>query len=609
MASEYLGVVTLVGQQKIAGSIGGTALNLTTVRVGDGTGAAITPNETMTDLVRRVGGAYAIVSSGRDPVNPQMWRVTAVIGEAEGPFDIREIAVFDNTGAMIAIAKHPFVTKTTVAQGNAVALTTDIVFPVSSTAQVTVTLSADVSVDIAKMLRAPFLVVESASVLAPPANPALGRTHVIPAGGTGAAATAAIAGGAVTGVTITNGGAGYVSPTVTFVGGNGAGATGTVTVVDGIVTGVTITNPGAGYTAAPNVVFTPAAATGAWAGQGGKLAQWNGTVWALADVPEGHVVVALDKAVDAPLRWLRRTATGWISATASETAFGVVALATVVEVQAATRADRAVTPAGLRRATRIKLSGDLTVYVRSDGNDANGGLANTAAGAFATIQGAWDSLKSLYDVAGFAIVIQLGIAGTYIGASFIGASGKVRLQGDPANPDGFIVTKKTGEPHAILAAMEMDVDGIQILLPAGGSYGLSVGARGFVNYKNILFTSQQPSGFPVFVNNGGFAAQTGNLKAQGDAQCLIACFEAGRHEFNTPNTITFFGNPLYSTGFVLAKAGRIYVPSTSTFVGTARGPRFRAEELGSISTGGRGVNYFPGDAAGVVVPATYGLYT
>ncbi|MFD2677989.1 phage tail protein [Camelimonas lactis] len=184
--SDYTGVVTNVGQAKIAAAIGGTALNLTTIRVGDGNGAPITPSPAMTDLVRRVGAAYPIISAGRDPVNANHWRVSALIPVDDGPFDIREIAVFDAAGDMIAIARHVLVEKRSPAQGAAVELVTDIVFPVSETAQVTVQIQPAAAISIFQMLRAGFCVVESATVTAPPGAPALGRTHVIPAGATGA---------------------------------------------------------------------------------------------------------------------------------------------------------------------------------------------------------------------------------------------------------------------------------------------------------------------------------------------------------------------------------------------------------------------------------------
>ena len=273
--SEYTGVVTLKGQEKLAASIGGTPLNITTIRVGDGNGAPITPTASMTDLVRRVGTAYPISSSGRDPANPQAWRVTTIIPESAGPFDIREIAAFDAAGDMIAIAKHVVVEKRTPAQGAAVALITDIVFPVSETAQVNINVSNTERVDIAQLCRPGFLVVESATIAAPPGNPAIGRTHIV----------------------------------------------------------------------APNP-------TGAWAGYAGWLAQYNGTVWAMANPPVGHLVIVGDAAVGAPERWQRRTAGGWVNATASETAVGAAILATKADHLAGTSNAKAAHPSGVAKAVQ-----------------------------------------------------------------------------------------------------------------------------------------------------------------------------------------------------------------------------------------------------------------
>ena len=74
-----------------------------------------------------------------------------------------------------------------------------------------------------------------------------------------AKATAAITGDAVSGITITDGGAHYkvaTPPSVTITGGGGTGATATATVSStGIVNGITITSGGSGFTSAPTVTI------------------------------------------------------------------------------------------------------------------------------------------------------------------------------------------------------------------------------------------------------------------------------------------------------------------------------------------------------------------
>lgn len=179
------GILTAAGEAKVALSIGGTAIAFAALRIGDGNGAPIVPNRLMTDLVRRVGGAYPVIASARDPENPTHWRVTTEIPAGEGPFTCREIAVFDAVGDMIAIAAHPTV-EFTGPGGDQLSIITDIVFPVSGAANVAVTISPTAQVPITRNLRPFWLAVESASVTVPPANPAVGASYIIPAGAAGA---------------------------------------------------------------------------------------------------------------------------------------------------------------------------------------------------------------------------------------------------------------------------------------------------------------------------------------------------------------------------------------------------------------------------------------
>lgn len=80
-------------------------------------------------------------------------------------------------------------------------------------------------------------------------------------GGTGANASAVLSGGTLANITMTSYGSGYiVPPTVSITGGGGSNATATIytkQIVNQQITGVTITNVGSGYTSAPTVTFTP----------------------------------------------------------------------------------------------------------------------------------------------------------------------------------------------------------------------------------------------------------------------------------------------------------------------------------------------------------------
>lgn len=71
-----------------------------------------------------------------------------------------------------------------------------------------------------------------------------------------ATATATVSKGAVTAITVTNGGSGYSTTPNVVISGAGTGALASATIVSGVVTAVTIINGGSGYTSAPTVAFT-----------------------------------------------------------------------------------------------------------------------------------------------------------------------------------------------------------------------------------------------------------------------------------------------------------------------------------------------------------------
>jgi uncharacterized repeat protein (TIGR01451 family)/fimbrial isopeptide formation D2 family protein len=67
-------------------------------------------------------------------------------------------------------------------------------------------------------------------------------------------------------IKVNNGGSGYTSaPTVNIAGGGGAGAVATATVASGVITGITVTSAGAGYTSAPTISFLGGGGAGATA--------------------------------------------------------------------------------------------------------------------------------------------------------------------------------------------------------------------------------------------------------------------------------------------------------------------------------------------------------
>lgn len=70
----------------------------------------------------------------------------------------------------------------------------------------------------------------------------------------------------------------------------------------------------------------------------------------------------------------------------------------------------------LRSQSRRALSGDLTLYVRTDGDDTNDGLSNTSGGALATIQEGINRLAQ-FDLNGYNAYIRVGTGTFNIGST------------------------------------------------------------------------------------------------------------------------------------------------------------------------------------------------
>lgn len=262
---------------------------------------------------------------------------------------------------------------------------------------------------------------------------------------------------------------------------------------------------------------------------------------------------------------------------------------------------------------KIKLRGNLTVYVRSDGNDANNGLTNTAGGAFATIQGAFSYVKRNYDANGFTLTIQIGIAGSYVGVDFDSFGGPIILRGDPANQDSYVITPYTA-PSGITYWLRCVTYGVTLTgvklsrasATAGNDLGLYVNFGGNINLSNVTLelTTGGGGNYHCFVTNGGQLFLVGPIKIIGPCSAPFLANRFGIVASSGPVAVTIVGTPAYTVGFVNVALGLAEMGSM-TFTGTFTGPRYAVSENGVIKVGG-GATFFPGSLAGAV--ATGGQY-
>lgn len=254
---------------------------------------------------------------------------------------------------------------------------------------------------------------------------------------------------------------------------------------------------------------------------------------------------------------------------------------------------------------RQKNTGDRTFYVRKDGSDSNDGGANTAGGAFLTIQAAIDRYQKHSDPQGFLTTIQVA-AGTYVEQLRVfgrpaGELQYLTIKGNEADPTTVVVRHTASFAATVWAWGWVDVDlrGLQIENLHANGMGV---------------TSQMHAMVGVF-NCKLHAAAYQHLYAlyHGHLYCSTCTCDAGSQSFLGADTssiievdnITFTGTPAFSYATVWATNLSV-VLNPSTWTGAATGKRFVANTNSIIQVYGGGANHIPGNAVGET--ATGGVY-
>ena len=261
--------------------------------------------------------------------------------------------------------------------------------------------------------------------------------------------------------------------------------------------------------------------------------------------------------------------------------------------------------AAIQSANRIKVpTAGVNLYVATAGNDTNNGL--TVGSPFLTIQHAANIANSNYDTQGNNITIEVA-AGTYsAGASLSGqpvGGGQIRFIGNTASPSSVIIT--LGAPGSCFAAStgsRMAIYGMQLSAPLGSSAvgqtpGTCITATGGAQVAcgNLVLGATQFGHFQTA--SGGQISPNTPYSISGGAGYHVISGAGGQINI-AGEAITLVGTPNFSSYFAWAdSAGNIFTNSAN-FSGAATGARYLCSNGGSISTGGGGINFLPGNAVG-----------
>ncbi|ANW30768.1 phage tail protein [Escherichia coli] len=137
MSTKFYTLLTDIGAAKLASAAAlGVPLKITHMAVGDGGGVLPTPDAKQTALVNEKRRA-ALNMLYIDPQNRSQIIAEQVIPENEGGWWIREVGLFDESGALIAVGNCPESYKPQLAEGSGRTQTVRMVLITSSTDNIT----------------------------------------------------------------------------------------------------------------------------------------------------------------------------------------------------------------------------------------------------------------------------------------------------------------------------------------------------------------------------------------------------------------------------------------------------------------------------------------
>lgn len=253
-------------------------------------------------------------------------------------------------------------------------------------------------------------------------------------------------------------------------------------------------------------------------------------------------------------------------------------------------------PAGA--GTREMLTTNRTYYVRTDGSNANNGLANTAGGAFLTLQKAMDVIAAKIDTAGFDVTVQIA-DGSYAGQVSVKpwvGGGLLTFRGNLTTPDNVVLTHAGHLFNVVNGALpgRFKVEGVKLTTTSGGyAFHLLSGCYAVIGKVNFGTCA-----IGVIAYGGATAEMSTGYTVSGSGTAHL--YSGGGIITNAGNviTVTLTGTPAFSGAFAMSLNGGFLYAGGNTYSGAATGKRYDASANGIINVAGGGANFFPGNVAG-----------
>lgn len=255
-------------------------------------------------------------------------------------------------------------------------------------------------------------------------------------------------------------------------------------------------------------------------------------------------------------------------------------------------------PTGMTGPGQELLTAARTYYVRTDGNDSNTGLVDSAGGAFLTVQKAIDTVATL-NINAKAVTIQIRdgtFTDVWVLKSVVGYSqpGDLVIQGNSSTPANVVIsTAATAITGNGLLGVSWDVKDFKLTTSAG--FGISLNSCN-LRYGNIDFGACV--GQQIIASGHSLVTCLSDYTISGGSPSHWVITNSSVL-FCQNKTITITGTPAFTT-FVVVASVSLARANGNTFSGSATGVRYSIQNNG-VSSASASATYYPGDSAGSTV--------
>lgn len=256
----------------------------------------------------------------------------------------------------------------------------------------------------------------------------------------------------------------------------------------------------------------------------------------------------------------------------------------------------------------------LNYYVRTDGDDDNDGLANTAARAFKTIQAAVDYLyhiKRDHNQNSAGVSVKINIAdGTYsevVKLRTMAAFESVRIIGNAGTPANVVIA---GTTDAISGTNPVStaysIESCKLTAAAGSCLRAEAGTQ--ISFTNVDFGAATVA--HIQANTGGTVRCAGSYTISGGGAFHIYAANGGIIDYGAATiTATVTANVTFSNATIkLAGLAVAHIDSTkvtwSLGVYTVTGKRYALSGLSVLDLNSGGGSYIPGSIAGTTADSS-----